>query len=126
MDNVQETLKEVFKESFGENWEIEYRNFEHASGFYDEVIKALERVREKQMEVLIKTAPSDELITEIINEVTIEEIGINVKPFYLEQRINGAKIIIGLLKGDYNFVKKKNKWIAKKIKYLKWNVLFVK
>ena len=99
MDNVHETLKEVFKESFGENWEIEYRNFEHGSGFYDEVITALERVREKQMEILIETAPSDELITDIINEVTVQEIGINVKPFYLEQRIKGAKIIMNLLKG---------------------------
>jgi hypothetical protein len=100
MDSVHETLKEVFQENFGENWEIEYRNFEHGSGFYDEVITALQRVRENQMEVLIKTAPSDELITEIINEVTVQEIGINVKPFYLEQRIKGAKIIMNLLKGE--------------------------
>jgi len=100
MDNVKETLKEVFKEKFGENWHYEYLNFEHSSGFYNEVITALERVREKQMEVLIKTAPSDELIADIINEVTVNEIGIGVKPFYLEQRIKGAKIIIGLLKGE--------------------------
>jgi hypothetical protein len=98
MSNVHETLQDVFKENYGENWQIEYRNFEHGSGFYDEVITALERVRENQIEELLNTLPSDELIADIINEATVQEIGIGVKPFYLEQRIKGAKMIIKLLK----------------------------
>lgn len=37
--------------------------------------------------------PSDSEIEEMITEKTVNEISINVKPFYIEQRIKGAKML---------------------------------
>lgn len=42
--NEHKILEEAFKEEFGDNWQIEMRNFEHGfSSFYDASINAIKR-----------------------------------------------------------------------------------
>lgn len=42
--NEHKILEEAFKEEFGDNWQIEMRDFEHGfSSFYDASINAIKR-----------------------------------------------------------------------------------
>ncbi len=108
MDNIlNEILKDVFLKKYGEDWKKQYSKIENDSDLHNDVLTALEKVKQYQIEELIKTLPNEKLIRDVIIGMTAKEFGmtdipsisVGVKPSFVEERIKGALMLIELMKG---------------------------
>lgn len=74
------TLKSVFKKNFGENWQIEWRNFEHGGNtFYSEVCECFELLEHQQTQtktdvLTTKTQLTKPLVQTIIADMKSQHL----------------------------------------------------